>query len=48
MVADTPRNRQALREYRELLAARFPLDTRAVMKRLRAGHVPERSGVVVL
>lgn len=48
LVADTPRNRQALREYRELLAARFPLDTRAVMKRLRAGHVPERSGVVVL
>lgn len=48
LVADTPRNRRVLREFRELIAARFPLDTRAVMRQLRAGRIPERSGVVVL
>jgi transcriptional regulator with XRE-family HTH domain len=48
LVADTPRNRRVLREFRDLLAARFPLDTRVVMRQLRAGRVPERSGIVVL
>ena len=48
LVADTDRNRRVLREFRELLAARFPLDTRAVMRQLRAGRIPERSGIVVL
>ena len=31
LVADTRRNRQVLAEFGELIAARFPLDTRAVM-----------------
>ena len=47
LVADTPRNRRVLREFRELIATRFPLDTRAIMRQLRAGRLPERSGVVV-
>jgi hypothetical protein len=47
LVADTPRNRRILREFHELIAARFPLDTRAVMRQLRAGHIPDRSGIVV-
>jgi transcriptional regulator with XRE-family HTH domain len=48
LVADTPRNRRVLREFRGLLAARFPLDTRAVMRQLRAGRIPDRRGIVVL
>ena len=48
LVADTPRHRRAQREFRGLLAARFPLDTRAGMRQLRAGRIPDRSGIVVL
>lgn len=48
LVADTPRNRRVLREFRKLLAARFPLDTREIMRHLRAGEIPGRGGIVVL
>jgi transcriptional regulator with XRE-family HTH domain len=47
LVADTHRNRRVLREFRELIAARFPLDTRVVMRQLRAGGLPQDSGVVL-
>jgi transcriptional regulator with XRE-family HTH domain len=47
LVADTRRNRAVLREFREHLAVRFPLGTREVMKELRAGRLPEQSGIVV-
>jgi transcriptional regulator with XRE-family HTH domain len=47
LVADTHRNRRVLREYRGLVSARFPLDSRAVMSALRAGSLPGRSGVVI-
>lgn len=48
LVADTRRNRLALVESRELLRARFPLDTRAVMGSLRRGRMPRASGIVRL
>jgi hypothetical protein len=47
LVADTHGNRRVLREFRELLAARFPLDTREIMRHLRAGELPDRGGVVL-
>jgi len=48
LVADTRRNRRVLSEYRELIAARFPLGTRAVLRELRAGRIPGQSGIVLL
>ncbi len=48
LVADTRRNRRVLREFRGLLAARYPLTTREILGELRAGRLPLRSGVVVL
>ena len=48
LVADTPHNRRLLELHREDLRANFPLDTRAVMRSLRAGRTPEASGIVVL
>lgn len=47
LVADTRRNRGVLGEFRELIRARFPLDTHAVLRRLRAGSLPEQSGIVL-
>jgi transcriptional regulator with XRE-family HTH domain len=47
LVADTRRNRRVLREFREALAVRFPLETRELMRELRAGRLPERSGIIV-
>lgn len=48
LVADTVHNRRVLRENRELLRARFPLDTREIMACLRAGTCPPASGIVIL
>jgi transcriptional regulator with XRE-family HTH domain len=48
LVADTPRNRRVLREFRPLLAERFPLDTRAIMRDLRDGRLPQQGGIVIL
>jgi transcriptional regulator with XRE-family HTH domain len=48
LVSDTLRNRRVLREFGELLAVRFPLETRAIMRQLRSGRIPERSGIAVL
>ena len=48
LIADTRRNREVLREFRELIDARYPLDKRGVMRELRNGRIPEQSGLVVL
>jgi transcriptional regulator with XRE-family HTH domain len=48
LIADTPRNRRTLREFRPLITERFPLDTRAVMRDLRDGRLPKQGGVVIL
>lgn len=47
LVADTQRNRRVLQEFGPAIRGRFPLDTRAVMERLRSGRLPEASGVVL-
>jgi transcriptional regulator with XRE-family HTH domain len=47
LVSDTLRNRRVLREVRELLAVRFPLDTRQIMRLLRAGRLPAEGGIVL-
>jgi transcriptional regulator with XRE-family HTH domain len=48
IVADTAANRRVLAVHREELRARLPLDGRDVLASLRAGRLPDRSGVVVL
>lgn len=48
LVADTDRNRRILRAHREVLRARFPLDTREAMAYLRAGKLPPQSAIVIL
>ena len=48
LVADTKRNRRVLKEFRELLRDRYPLDTRAVLGALRQGRVPPGNGIVIL
>lgn len=48
LVSDTRTNRAAFREAKPLLATRYPLSGRAVLRALRAGKCPEGSGVVLL
>jgi hypothetical protein len=48
LVADTRRNREALRDHRALLAARFPLLPGQVLGALRSGRLPDRSGIAVM
>jgi hypothetical protein len=48
LVSDTKRNREVLREFHDLVMAHFPIGTRAVMVALRAGRLPDRSGIVVM
>jgi hypothetical protein len=48
VVADTRRNREILRQHRELLRSRFPLDSREILKELRAGRLPPHGGILVL
>lgn len=48
LVADTTNNRRVLAAHREHLRAMFPLDGRAVLAALRAGHAPVESGIVIL
>jgi transcriptional regulator with XRE-family HTH domain len=45
---DTRANRAVLDSHREALRGDFPLDTRAVLKELRAGRPPAANGIVVL
>lgn len=48
LVASTRHNRAVLREHRGALASTFPLTTAEVMGALRAGRIPDASGIVVL
>jgi transcriptional regulator with XRE-family HTH domain len=48
LVSDTASNRQVLRAHREALRGLLPLDGRDVLGALRAGHLPEASGLLVL
>jgi len=48
IVSDTRGNRRVLREHRELIRDRYALDTTAVMRAIRTGRIPERSGIAVL
>jgi hypothetical protein len=48
VVADTKSNRLVLEAHREVLRGSFPLDTRAVLAALRAGHAPTADGIVVI
>ena len=48
LVADTKGNRRVIREFGDLLAERYPLRTRVILRRLRTGQLPEASGVCML
>jgi transcriptional regulator with XRE-family HTH domain len=48
LVAQSRSNAAVLREFRELLRPRFPLDTRDILRPLRDGTTPEASGICVL
>ena len=48
LVSDTAANRRAIHVHREALRALLPLDGREILASLRAGRLPERSGLVVL
>lgn len=48
VVADTKANRRVLRDHREALRSRFPLDGHAVIAALRAGRLPDASGIVLV
>ena len=48
LVADTRRNRRVLREFRELLRERYPLETREILTALQEGRLPSKSGIAVL
>jgi transcriptional regulator with XRE-family HTH domain len=48
LVADTPRNRDALRLAHATVRADYPLDTRGVLGALAAGRSPARSGIVLM
>lgn len=48
LVAETRHNQTVLQQYRHVLASTFPLNTAEVLRALRQGQVPERSGIVVL
>lgn len=48
LVADTPANRRAIDEIRELLRPDLPLDTRTVLLAVSHGRCPGASGIVFL
>jgi transcriptional regulator with XRE-family HTH domain len=48
VVADTVRNRSALRNAISVIRANFPLGTREVMDSLRHGHAPALNGIVLV
>ena len=47
LVSDTRRNRRVLREFQDLVEQRYPLSTREVMHELRAGRLPQQSGIAL-
>ncbi len=48
LVGDTAANRRTVGALREALRPRFPLDSRAVLAAVRAGHAPAGGGIVFL
>ncbi|HUQ78266.1 MAG TPA: helix-turn-helix domain-containing protein [Patescibacteria group bacterium] len=48
LVNDTAANRRTLRAVREELRDRFPLDSRDVLRAIRQGLAPDKSGLVIL
>jgi hypothetical protein len=48
VVSDTKSNRAVLRAHREALRTSFPLDTREVLRALRAGRPLSADGIVVI
>jgi hypothetical protein len=48
LVADTHGNRRRVGAHREALRVNFPLEPRAILVALRAGHAPGASGIVFL
>jgi transcriptional regulator with XRE-family HTH domain len=48
LIAATRRNRAVIGEFRVLIAARYPADTREVLRDIRAGRLPVRSGMALL
>ncbi len=48
LLADTAANRQGLAAHRQDLRALLPMDGRDVLACLRAGHLPQANGLVVL
>jgi transcriptional regulator with XRE-family HTH domain len=48
VVLDTNRNRAALAAAMPTIRSDFPLDTRAVLAALRAGHAPAANGIVLM
>jgi transcriptional regulator with XRE-family HTH domain len=48
LVADTRRNRHALKAGRESLRGRFPLDGRELLRAIEAGRDPGAGGIVIL
>ena len=48
VVADTVRNRRALRAAIAIVRADYPLDTREVLAALRAGRAPALNGIVLM
>ena len=48
LVTDTRRNRSVLAGFGPLISDRYPLRTRQVLRALRSGRLPDRSGIVVL
>jgi hypothetical protein len=48
LVADTPANRRAIGEIRELLRPDLPLDSRSVLSALAKGRCPGAGGILFL
>lgn len=48
LVSGTERNRRILRANREVLRARFPLDTREAMAYLRRAELPPQGAIIVM
>jgi transcriptional regulator with XRE-family HTH domain len=48
LVNDTAWNRRVMRAARDALRGRFPADGRELLRAIRAGHAPGRSGILVL
>jgi hypothetical protein len=48
VVSDTRSNRRVLDSHRDALRSLLPLDGRAILRALRAGLLPEASGILLV